>query len=95
MQDQPRDEARAATVREGGNESWSEAAEMIDRPENLPTAAGSRTLGGDVPPGAGEPLFYWAFQRRGAARSFSHRASATPPQIASTRPNGHAPSRKP
>src|SRR4051812_5314791 len=54
MQDQPRDEARAATVREGGNESWNEAAELIDRPENLPTAAGSRSPSGDVPPGAGE-----------------------------------------
>jgi len=53
MEQQPRDESRAATVRKGGDESWTEAGELIDRPENLPTAAGSREPSGDVPPGGG------------------------------------------
>lgn len=53
MQQQPRDESRAATVREGGGESWTEAGELIDHPDNLPTSAGSREPSGDVPPGAG------------------------------------------
>jgi CBS domain-containing protein len=53
MEQQPRDESRAATVREGGDESWAEAGELIDHPTNLPTAAGSREPTGDVPPGAG------------------------------------------
>ena len=53
MEQQPRDESRAATVREGGDESWTEAGELIDRPSNLPTAAGSREPSGDVPPGGG------------------------------------------
>jgi CBS domain-containing protein len=53
MEQQPRDESRAATVREGGSESWTEAGELIDRPENMPTAAGSRESTGDVPPGGG------------------------------------------
>ena len=53
MEQQPRNESRAATVREGGNESWTEAGELIDRPSNLPGAAGSREATGDVPPGAG------------------------------------------
>src|SRR5689334_2871986 len=43
MENQPRDESRAATVREGGAESWPEAGEFIDQPSRLPTAAGSRT----------------------------------------------------
>jgi len=43
MENQPRDESRAATVRDGGGESWTEAGEFIDRPSQLPTAAGSRT----------------------------------------------------
>ena len=54
MEQQPRDESRAATVRAGGDESWTEAGELIDHPTNLPTAAGSREPTGDVPPGAGE-----------------------------------------
>src|SRR4051812_15088368 len=54
MEQQPRDESRAATVRQGGSESWTEAGELIDHPSNLPTAAGSRESTGDVPPGAGE-----------------------------------------
>jgi len=54
MQQQPRDESRAATVREGGGETWTEAGELIDHPANLPVAAGSREPTGDVPPGAGE-----------------------------------------
>jgi len=43
MENQPRDESRAATVREGGTESWSEAGEFIDDPSKLPTARGSST----------------------------------------------------
>src|ERR1043165_2030447 len=43
MENQPRDESRAATVREGGAESWTEAGEFIDQPGRTPTAAGSRT----------------------------------------------------
>lgn len=54
MEQQPRDESRAATVRDGGSESWTEAGELIDHPTNLPTSAGSREPTGDVPPGAGE-----------------------------------------
>ena len=54
MEQQPRDESRAATVRAGGDESWTEAGELIDHPTNLPTAAGSREPTGDIPPGAGE-----------------------------------------
>ena len=54
MEQQPRDESRAATVRAGGDESWTEAGELIDHPTNLPTSAGSREPTGDVPPGAGE-----------------------------------------
>ena len=54
MEQQPRDESRAATVRAGGDESWTEAGELIDRPSNLPGAAGSREPTGDVPPGAGQ-----------------------------------------
>lgn len=53
MEQQPRDESRAATVREGGDESWAEAGELIDHPSNIPTAAGSREPTGEVPPGAG------------------------------------------
>jgi len=53
MEQQPRNESRAATVREGGSESWTEAGELIDHPSNLPTAAGSREPSGDVPPGGG------------------------------------------
>jgi CBS domain-containing protein len=53
MEQQPRDESRAATVREGGSESWTEAGELIDHPTNLPTAAGSREPDGEIPPGGG------------------------------------------
>lgn len=53
MEQQPRDESRAATVREGGSESWTEAGELIDRPSNMPTAAGSREPDGEIPPGGG------------------------------------------
>lgn len=49
MEQQPRDESRAATVREGGDETWSAAAELIDQPSNLPTAVGSRTPSGQPP----------------------------------------------
>lgn len=50
MEKQPRDESRAATVRSGGKESWTEATELIDTPSNMPTAAGSRTPSGSIPP---------------------------------------------
>jgi len=43
MENQPRDESRSATVREGGPESWTEASEFIDEPSRTPTATGSRT----------------------------------------------------
>jgi len=43
MENQPRDESRSATVREGGPESWTEAGEFIDEPSRTPTAAVSRT----------------------------------------------------
>jgi CBS domain-containing protein len=56
MENQPRDESRAATVRDGGTESWSEAGEFIDQPSRMPTAAGSRTPTNlptrDSPPGS-------------------------------------------
>jgi CBS domain-containing protein len=50
MENKPRNEPRAATVRPGESETWTEAAELIDRPSNLPTAAGSRTPSGSMPP---------------------------------------------
>jgi len=53
MEQQPRNESRAATVREGGSESWTEAGELIDHPTNLPTSAGSREHDGEIPPGGG------------------------------------------
>ena len=65
MEAHPRDESRAATVREGGAESWTEAGELIDTPTNMPTAAGARSAGGSVPPAAGE-----------ATSSFSSAAAA-------------------
>ncbi len=43
MENQPRDESRAATTRDSGAESWTEAGEFIDQPSRMPTAAGSRT----------------------------------------------------
>ena len=54
MEQNPRDESRAATAREGSPESWTEATELIDTPTNMPTAAGSRTPSGSVPPAGGE-----------------------------------------
>jgi len=45
MENQPRDESRAATVREGGNDSWNEAAEFNDDPSRLPTARASGSSG--------------------------------------------------
>jgi CBS domain-containing protein len=84
MEQQPRDESRAATVRDGGSESWTEAGEMIDHPTNIPTAAGSRTPSGSVPPGAGEATSGMSSQtaasnlRRSAAPSASHVESRSP-----------------
>lgn len=71
MEQQPRDESRAATVREGGNESWVEAGELIDHPTNLPTAAGTRSSEGTEPPGAGA-----AATRQAPTGSTARRSSA-------------------
>ena len=84
MEQQPRDESRAATVRQGGSESWTEAGELIDHPANLPTAAGSREPTGDVPPGAGEatneyaPTASGGRMQRTSSRSGSHVESDAP-----------------
>jgi len=98
MEQQPRDESRAATVREGGDESWTEASEMIDRPENLPTAAGSREPTGDVPPGGGAaatghtPTTTDATTSRSSTSRSSTTSSAGP---AGTDPGSHVESRSP
>jgi len=83
MEQQPRDESRAATVREGGAESWPEAGELIDHPTNLPTAAGSREPSGDVPPGGGE-----------AAAGHSPTAT-TQRRVAGSAPGSHVESDRP
>lgn len=43
MEQQPRDEGSTATVRPDQPETWSQAEEFIDRPEQMPIAAGSST----------------------------------------------------
>lgn len=84
MEQKPRDESRAATVREGGAETWTEAAELIDRPQNLPTAAGSTSPSGSIPPAGGEATSGTssspaaADQRRRAGSSASHVEAARP-----------------
>jgi len=82
MEQQPRDESRAATVRQGGSESWTEAGELIDLPSNLPTAAGSREPTGDIAPGAGEATSGHAptagRARRGSGQAGSHVESQSP-----------------
>jgi CBS domain-containing protein len=82
MEQQPRDESRAATVREGNDEAWTEAGELIDRPTNLPTAAGSREPDGEVPPGGGAAATGRVAapnrQRRSGAGSASHVESRSP-----------------
>lgn len=83
MEQQPRDESRAATVREGGAESWTEAGELIDHPDNLPTAAGTREPSGEIPPGAGE------------AASGRTSATSTRQRRATTGPGGHVESAYP
>jgi len=107
MQQQPRDESRAATVREGGGESWTEAGELIDHPANLPTAAGSREPTGDVPPGAGEATSGQSTAgrtRRASGRSASQvepenpsgsdfSSSAAPAGVGSNTPIGAEPDR--
>jgi len=71
MEQQPREESGAATAQTGETETWTEASELIDLPENLPTAAGSREPTGDVPPGAG-------------AAATGHAPSTSRPRRAST-----------
>jgi len=82
MEEQPRDEARAATVREGGSEAWTEAGELIDHPSNLPTAAGSREPDGEIPPGGGAAATGNAptatRKRRSSASAGSHVESDQP-----------------
>jgi CBS domain-containing protein len=87
MEQQPRDESRAATVREGGAESWAEAGELIDHPTNLPTAAGSREPSGDVPPGGGEAT---SGQAPTATRRRSGTGDAPGSQVESEHPHGAA-----
>jgi len=85
MEQQPRDESRAATVREGGSESWTEAGELIDHPANLPTAAGSREPDGEVPPGGGAAVT----GHTPAATSQRRVAGGTPgSHVESARPSG-------
>jgi len=86
MEQQPRDESRAATVRDGGSESWTEAGEMIDTPTNMPTAAGSRTAGGSVPPAGGEATAGVSSQPAAAAQK--RRAASSPSNVEPIRPGG-------
>lgn len=86
MQQQPRDESRAATVREGGPESWTEAGEMIDTPVNMPTAAGSRTASGSVPPAGGEATSGMSSQS--AADAQMRRSGSTAGKVDPIRPSG-------
>jgi CBS domain-containing protein len=91
MEQQPRDESRAATVRAGGDESWTEAGEMIDHPTNLPTAAGSREPTGDIPPGAGEAASGHTSTTTGSTTG-QRRSSSRP---ANTGAGSHVESRSP
>jgi CBS domain-containing protein len=86
MEQQPRDESRAATVREGGPESWTEAGEMIDTPSNMPTAAGSRTTSGSVPPAGGEATAGMSSQA--AADAQKRRAGTSASKVEPIRPGG-------
>lgn len=90
MEQQPRDESRAATVREGGSESWTEAGELIDHPTNLPTSAGSREPTGDVPPGAGEAATGHTPTTASARRTTSRSSSAGPGSHVESRSPGGA-----
>lgn len=86
MEQKPRDESRAATVRDGGAESWTEAGELIDSPTNMPTAAGSRTPSGSVPPAGGEATAGMSSQP--AADSQRSRAGSSATHVESDRPGG-------
>lgn len=86
MEPNPRDESRAATVREGGPESWTEAGELIDTPTNMPTAAGSRTTAGSVPPAGGEATAGRSSQF--AADAQRRRAGAAASRVESEHPGG-------
>ncbi|MCC7371118.1 MAG: CBS domain-containing protein [Chloroflexi bacterium] len=86
MDANPRDESRAATVREGGPESWTEAGELIDTPTNMPTAAGARTSGGSVPPAAGEATS--PFSSQGPAAAQRRRAGSSASRVESSHPSG-------
>jgi len=81
MENQPRDESRAATVREGGDESRTEAGEFIDRPAQVPTAADSRTPsdlpGRDTPPGAATGTGQTTRRRASSGRASSGGFQAT------------------
>ena len=82
MEQQPRDESRATTVRDGGDESWTEAGELIDRPDNLPTAAGSREPSGEIPPGGG-------------AAATGHTPTISPTSLAASGAGSHVESQAP
>jgi len=88
MDQNPRDESRAATVREGSPESWTEATELIDTPTNMPTAAGSRTPSGSVPPAAGEATSGGSSQP--AADAQRSRAGSSAGRVEPLRPQGGA-----
>jgi len=91
MEQQPRNESRAATFREGGSESWTEACELIDHPSNLPIAAGSREPTGDVPPGAGEAATGYTPTMSNTATG-QRRATS---EFTSTNPGSHVEARTP
>lgn len=86
MEQHPRDESRASTVREGGPEAWTEAGEMIDTPANMPTAAGSRTSSGSVPPAGGEATSSMSSQP--AAEAAKRRAGSSASKVEPIRPGG-------
>lgn len=88
MAQNPRDESRAATVREGSPESWTEATELIDTPTNMPTAAGSRTPSGSVPPAGGEATSGSSSQP--AADAQRRRAGLSAGRVEPLRPQGGA-----
>ncbi|MCC6179142.1 MAG: CBS domain-containing protein [Chloroflexi bacterium] len=80
MEQQPRDESRATTVRGGGAESWAEAGERIDRDIRLPTAAGSTA--------SADPS---SVQAPGGSNLGRDRSSSVPAGGGSTAPDGDAP----
>jgi len=86
MDQNSRDESRAATVREGGTESWTEAGELIDTPTNMPTAAGTRSVGGSVPPAAGEATS--GVSSLQAADAQRKRAASSASKVEPIRPGG-------